>query len=77
MERAIRSVEDLTVTHKLALEDKIGEVLKVDTAAMACLVEHCADILSKCQHGKDGRTPSERVAGENSSVDLRWSLGRR
>ena len=34
VERAIRSVEDMIRTHKLALEEKIGEVLKVDTAAM-------------------------------------------
>ena len=39
VERAIRSVEDMIRTHKLALEEKIGEVLKVDTAAMAWLVE--------------------------------------
>ena len=37
-----------------------GEVLKVDSAAMAWLVEHCADILNKCQQGKDGRTTYER-----------------
>ena len=28
VERAIRSVEDMIRTHKLALEEKIGEVLK-------------------------------------------------
>ena len=59
--RAIRSVEDMIRTRKLALEEKIGEVLKVDTAAMAWLVEHCADILNKCQQGKDGTTPHERL----------------
>ena len=45
---AIRSVEDMIRTHKLALEEKIGEVLKVDTAAMPWLIEHCADMLNKC-----------------------------
>ena len=50
-------------THKLALEEKIGEVLNVDTAAMAWLVEHRADVLNKCQQGKDGRTPYERLRG--------------
>ena len=67
VERAIRSVEDMVRTHKLALEEKIGEVLKVDTAAMAWLVEHCADILNKCQQGKDGRTPYERLRGKQFS----------
>ena len=63
-------------THKLALEEMIGEVLKVDTAAMAWLVEHCTDIFNKCQHGKDGRTRI-KGCGASSSVDLCWSLGRR
>ena len=67
VERTIRSVEDMVRTHKLALEEKIGEVLKVDTAAMAWLVEHFADILNKCQQGKDGRTPYERLRGKQFS----------
>ena len=70
VERAIRSVEDMIRTHKLALEEKIGEVLKVDTAAMAWLVEHCADILNKCQQGKDGRTPYERLRGKQFSGSM-------
>ena len=77
MERATRSVEDITRSHKLALEDMIGEVLTVDTAAMVWLVEHCADILCKRQQRErmSGRRP--KGCGESSSVDLRWSLGRR
>ena len=70
VERANRSVEDMIRTHKLALEEKIGEVLKVDTAAMAWLVEHCADILNKCQQGKDGRTPYERLRGKQLSGSM-------
>ena len=64
VERAIRSVEDMIRTHK------IGEVLKVDTVAMAWLVEHCADILNKCQQGKDGRTPYERLRGKQFSGSM-------
>ena len=64
VERAIRSVEDMIRTHK------IGEVLKVDTVAMAWLVEHCADMLNKCQQGKDGRTPYERLRGKQFSGSM-------
>ena len=35
VERANRSVKDMIRTHKLASEEKIGEVLKVHTAVMA------------------------------------------
>ena len=38
LERAIQSVPDMIRTHKLALKEDIGEVLKVDTAAMAWLI---------------------------------------
>ena len=60
-------------THKLALEEKIGEVLKVDTAAMAWLVEHCSTSVNKERMG--GRRM--KGCGERSSVHLCWSLGRR
>ena len=56
-------------THKLALEE-IFEVLKVDTAAMAWLIEHCAAIFNKCQQGKDGRTPYERLWGKQFSGSM-------
>ena len=60
VERAVGSVEDMVRTHQLALEEKIGEVLKVNTAVMAWVIEHCADILNGCQQGTDGRTPHMR-----------------
>ena len=69
MERAIRSVEDVIRTNKLALEEKIGEVLEVDTAAMAWLIELCADLLNKCQ-GEDGKTPYETLRGKHLSESL-------
>ena len=65
-----RSVEDMIRTHKLALEEYVGEVLKVDTAAMAWLIEHCADMEKMA-----GRRT--RGCAEGSSVDLCWSSGRR
>ena len=38
VEGTVRSVEDMIRTHTVALEEKVGEVLKVGTAAMAWLV---------------------------------------
>ena len=52
------------------MEEKIFEVLKVDTAATAWLVGHCADILNKCQQGKDGRTPYERLRRKQLSGSM-------
>ena len=67
VEKAFRSVEGMIRTHKLALKERIGEVLKVDTAAMPWLVEHRTDRLNKCQQGKDGRTPYESLRGKQFS----------
>ena len=57
-------------THKLALEEKIDEVLKVDTAAMAWLVEHCADILNKCHEERMAGTLYERFRGKHFSGSI-------
>ena len=73
VERPIRSAEDMIRTHKQALENKIGEVLKVDTAVMAWMIEHCADIVNK-ERMAGGST---RGCAECSSVDPCWSSGRR
>ena len=37
---------------------------------MAWLIEHCADILNKCQQGKDGRTPYETLRGKQFSGSM-------
>ena len=52
-ERAVRSVEETTRTQKIALEAKRGEKLNFSHSAIGRMIEHCADILNKCQVGKD------------------------
>ena len=64
IERAVRSVEEMVRTHKLALESRLGERIAVDHPAIAWLIEHSVDLLNKCQMGKDGRTPYERLKGK-------------
>ena len=51
-------------THKIALEAKNGERLNISHSAIGWMIEHCADLLNKCQVGIDGRTPSERLKGK-------------
>ena len=69
VERAIQPVEDMIRTHKLALEEKIGEVLKVDTAAMVA-DRALRRLLNKSQQGKDVRTPCERSRGKQFSGSM-------
>ena len=64
VERAVRSVEEMIRTHKIALEAKVGEKLSISHSAIGWMIEHCADILNKCQVGRDGRTPYERLKGK-------------
>ena len=62
-ERAIRSIEEMVRTHKLALESRLGQGLPIEHPVVAWLIEHAADILNKTQVGRDGRTPYERLKG--------------
>ena len=64
VERAVRSIEEMVRTHKIGLEAKIGGKLDTSHSAIGWMIEHWADILNKCQVGKDGRTPYERLKGE-------------
>ena len=64
VERAVRSIEEMVRTHKIALEVKIGGKLNIKHSAIGWMIEHCADILNKCQVGKDGRTLYERLKGK-------------
>ena len=63
-ENAVRRVEEQVRTMKLALEAAVGTPLDVHHPAFAWLVEHAADIVTKCAVGRDGRTPYERIKGK-------------
>ena len=51
-------------TLKLAVEAWLGSELDVHHLMFAWMVEHAADILTKCSLGADGRTPYERIKGK-------------
>lgn len=48
-------------TLKIATEKNLGVLVDVHSPVFAWLVEHAADILTKCAVGGDGRTPYERI----------------
>ena len=60
-EVAVRRLECQVRTMKLAFEKNLGIVMDVHSPLFAWLVEHSADVLTKCAVGGDGRTPYERV----------------
>ena len=63
-ENAVRRVESLVRTMKLAAEEWLQEELDVHAPIFSWLVEHAADVLTKCAVGADGRTPYERIKGK-------------
>ena len=63
-ENTVRRVEEQVRTMKLAIEEALNFTLDVHHPTFAWLVEHAADILTKCSVGKDGRTPYERIKGK-------------
>ena len=63
-EGTVRRLEEQVRTMKLALDAALGIELEVLHPVFEWLVEHAADILTKCSVGKDGRTPYERIKGK-------------
>ena len=60
-EGAVRKLESQVRTLKIATEKNIGILIDVHSPVFAWLVEHSADVLTKCSVGGDGRTPYERI----------------
>lgn len=60
-EGAVRRLESQVRALKIATERNVGVVMDVHSAVFAWLVEHAADVLTKCSVGSDGRTPYERM----------------
>ena len=56
-EGAVRRLESQVRTLKIATERNMGVVMDVHSPIFAGLVEHSADVLTKCSVGGDGRTP--------------------
>ena len=60
-EGAVRKLECQVRVLKIATEKNFGVILDVHSPMFSWLVEHAADVLTKCSLGADGRTPYERI----------------
>ena len=56
-EKAVRRLESLACTLKIATEGVVGKDIDVLSPLFAWLVRHADDVLTECSVGKDGRTP--------------------
>ena len=60
-ENAVKRVECMVRTFKLAVEEATGKEVEVSHPVFEWLVEHCADVLTKVTVGEDGKTPYEWI----------------
>ena len=64
IENAVMLIRGIIRTIKCHIESKTQESLSDDWPVMPWLVEHAGCILSRCQKGRDGKTPFERLHGK-------------
>ena len=70
-ERAVRSVEEQIRLQKLALEERLGQSVKITHPVMGWLIEYAVDVLNKCQVGADGFSAFERLKGKSCRTELK------
>ena len=70
VERAVRSVEEITRVLKIDLEKRMGEQLPVDTIVFSWLIEHATDCWNKLNVGADGKTSFERCKGKRYNGEM-------
>ena len=58
------------ITVKCHIESRTQEPLNDDSLVMPWLVEHAGCILTRCQKGRDGKTPFERLHGKKPTQDF-------
>ena len=64
IENAVMLIRGIIRTIKCHIGSRTQEPLSDDSLVMPWLVEHAGCILSRCQKGRDGRTPFERLHGK-------------
>ena len=81
IENAVMLIRGIIRTIKCHIESKTQESLSDDSPVMPWLVEHAGCILSRCQKGRDGQTPFERLHGKKPTQEIvpfgKKVLGRR
>ena len=64
IENAVMLIRGLVRTIKCHIESRTQEPISDDSPVTLWLVEHAGCILSRCQKGRDGKTPFERLHGK-------------
>ena len=70
IENAVMLLRGIIRTFKCLVESRTQEPLDDDSPVMLWLVEHAGCILSRCQKGRDGRTPFERLYGKKPTQEF-------
>ena len=70
IENAVMLLRGIIQTIKCHIESRTQEPLSDDSPVMPWLVEHAGCILSRCQKGRDGKTPFERLHGKKPTQEF-------
>jgi len=69
-ERGVQTIEGLVRSHKLELEEKLGEKIPIEKPIIAWMIEHCADLHNKYHVYSDGKTSFEKIKGKKHRGEL-------
>ena len=70
IENAVIALRGIIRTIKYHIESRTQEPFSDDSPVIPWLVEHGGCILSRCQKGRDGRTPFERLHGKKPTQEF-------
>ena len=70
IENAIMLLRGIIRTIKCHIGSRTQEPLSDDSLVIPWLVEHSGCILSRCQKGRDGRTPFEKLHGKKPTQEF-------
>ena len=70
VENAVMLLRGVIRTMKCLVECCTQEELRKDSPVLQCMVAHAGSILSRCQKGRDGRTPFERLHGKRPTQNF-------
>ena len=70
IESAISSVEGVARTLRIALEENIGEKIKLSDPVVPWLIRHAGHIITRCWVRPSGRTAYQMIKGRRSNVKL-------
>ena len=70
IENAVMLIRGIIRTIKCHIESRTQEPISDDSLVTPWLVEHAGCILSRCQKGRDGKTPFERLHGKKPTQEF-------